>query len=411
MKKFLLGSTAMAATLVAGAALAEEPIKLSLGGYYRAVGIHQNSDLPNLRSAYIGQEGRISIQGATTLDNGITAGVYTQLRYAEPMQNNGDPDGLFRRAYAFFEGTGGRIELGNADGAALQMGYTSPDPMPGSGVNSPNFYPNAPQIAGNVGNIAGSLGSTPTTYQNWDRQNTKLSYFTPRVMGFQFGVSFTPESCKHVPGATPSCPAHGNAPGDANFAQTSDIWQLGLNYQRTFSDIDIGLSSTFVQGSLESNSQTIGTETVAIAKDLRDRQSYSFGLNLGYGGFVFGTSYLHDTGTGLIENNQSSIDTDVHAWDAGLKYTTGPWSAGVQYIESRRHNPLGTFRNGSGGGNDTVRAFMVGGGYALGPGIDLGIGYQVWDWSTSYRNPANRSLVSGRETTADMFLLGTVLKF
>ena len=407
MKRILLGSTALAASLVSGAAMAEEPIKLSLGGYFRAYGIYQDSDVPGLRSTYLGQEGRVSLSGSTILDNGVTVGVYTQFRAGE----NGDlnrTSGFIRRAYGFFEGSFGRVELGNADGAALVMGYASPDPAPSAGVNSPNFYANPPVRSigiATVPNLAGALGSTPTTYQNWDAQNTKVSYFTPRVAGFQFGMSFTPEGCQTSPTAGgDSCPSHGQAALDNTIGQQSEVWQLGLNYANTFGEMDVGLSGTFVSGTLEGQIP-IGSFGPGTGVDaLTDRQSYSLGGNLGWRGFTLGGSYLHDNAG--IEN------VDVDAWDIGLKYQTGPWTAGVQYIESARSNPLGSSGVGGFGGEDSVNALRLGAGYALGPGINLGIGYQMWSWDSTLpsRSPLGLPATSGK-ADANMILLGTVLNF
>ena len=383
MKKYLLGSTAIAATLVSGAAMAEEPIKLSLGGYFQAYGIYQDNDAAALRSNYIAQRGRISVSGSTTLDNGITVGVYTQLRAGENADQN-DSDGTVKRAYGFFEGSFGRVEIGSNDSAAMLMGYASPDPAPAAGVNSPNFYANP-----GAGNLAGALGSTPTTYQNWDGQNTKIAYFTPRIGGFQFGVSYTPDGCQTGPSVGGGgCPGYGNAPSSVDAEQMSEVYSLGVNYTNTFGEVDTAVSATYQAGTLESSTGSTAFEPFA----LKDRRSYSVGANLGYKGFTFGTSMLHD--------NQGLDNSDVNAWDMGLKYTTGPWSAGVQYIESTRENAL-VGVDGS-AGDHSVRALMVGGGYALGPGINLGAGYQVWSWDAPL--PANRA-------EANMILVGTVLNF
>jgi hypothetical protein len=410
MKKILLGSTALAATLVSGAAMAEEPIKLSLGGYFRAYGIYQNNDVPDLRSTYLSQQGRIAISGSTTLDNGITVGVYTQLRAGESGNQN-NAAGTVRRAYGFFEGSFGRLEFGSADGAALAMGYASPDPAPAAGVNSPNFYPNAPSrvfggtASGTATNFAGALGSTPTTYQNWDGQNTKLTYFTPRVAGFQFGVSYTPSSCQTGPSAGSRCSGLGNAETDNDVGDQSEVWQLGLNYTNTFGGVDVAVSGTYLTATLEAQDLTTGPGTGF--DRFKDRESYSFGANLGYMGFTLGGAYLHD--------NAGVENVDVDAWDVGLKYVTGPWSAGVQYIESTRSNPYGSIAVGGFGGEDSVKAFMIGAGYALGPGINLGIGYQSWSWDSTIANgsvsAAGGTIAGTGAADADMFLVGTVFNF
>jgi hypothetical protein len=75
----------------------------------------------------------------------------------------------------------------------------------------------------------------------------------------------------------------------------------------------------------------------------------------------------------------------------------------VQYIESK-----GSLDGDNGTkAKDTVKAAMIGGGYAVGPGVNLGIGYQTWSWSSTIPAP----YTAARKNDADMFLVGTVLNF
>jgi len=375
MKKILLGSTALAATLVSGAAMAESPIELHLGGYFQAYGIYQDTDQTDLRSTYITQRGRIYVKGSTTLDNGITVGVYTAIRAGE-NGNLDKPSGIIKKAYGFFEGSFGRFEVGGGDGAASQMGYTSPDPAPAAGVNSANFFANPP-----ASNIAGALGSTPTTYQNWDAQNTKIAYFTPRMSGFQFGVSYTPNSCQTGPSVGGAgCPSFGQASAD-NEGNQSEVYAFGTNYTNTFGGVDTSVSATYMTATLD-------TTAGVTAAGEKDRESYSFGANLGYKDWTLGGSYLHD--------NKGLISNETDAWDLGLKYTMGAVSVGVQHIESTTNLDSR---------EDNVTATMIGAGYAMGPGVNLGIGVQDWSWDSTEGTSLDY------KTDAKMILIGTVLNF
>lgn len=376
MKKILLGTTALAATLVSGAALAESPIELKLGGYFQAYGIYQDNDQTDLRSTYITQRGRIYVKGSTTLDNGITVGVFTAIKAGEAGNLDGS-NGIIKKAYGFFEGSFGRIEVGAGDGAASQMGYTSPDPAPASGVNSGNFYANAP-----VSNIAGAIASTtPSTYQNWDAQNTKVSYFTPRMSGFQFGVSYTPNDCQTGPSSgSDNCPGLGNASVD-NAGLQSEVYAFGTNYTNTFGGVDTSVSATYMTATLDDDAG------VAPAGE-KDRESYSFGANLGYQDWTVGGSYLHD--------NKGLIGNETDAWDLGVKYTMGAFSVGVQHIQSTTELDSR---------EDNVKATMIGAGYAVGPGVNLGIGVQDWSWDST------EDTTLDYQSDAKMILIGTVLNF
>ena len=384
MKKILLGTTALAATLVSGAALAESPIELKLGGYFQAYGIYQDNDQTDLRSTYITQRGRIYVKGSTTLDNGITVGVFTAIRAGEAGNLDGS-NGIIKKAYGFFEGSFGRIEVGAGDGAASQMGYTSPDPAPASGVNSGNFYANAP-----VSNIAGAIASTtPSTYQNWDAQNTKISYFTPRMSGFQFGVSYTPNDCQTGPGTEVSgnCPGLGNASVD-NAGLQSEVYAFGTNYTNTFGSVTTEVSATYMTATLDDTGTVVGVNKDYGDYAEKDRESYSFGANLGYKEWTLGGSYLHD--------NKGYVANETDAWDLGLKYTVGAFSVGVQHIESTTDLD---------GREDSVKATMIGAGYAVGPGVNLGIGVQDWSWDSTEDTSLDY------QSDAKMILIGTVLNF
>ena len=82
MKRILLGSTALAAAgaVAATPAVAEEGVKLGLGGYYNTffwVGDYSESsnDTRDMTNTGLFADGEVHFKGSTTLDNGITFGV------------------------------------------------------------------------------------------------------------------------------------------------------------------------------------------------------------------------------------------------------------------------------------------------------------------------------------------------
>src|SRR5262245_60598890 len=95
MRRILLGSTALGSTVIAaacvlapGAAKAEEPLTLSLGGRYLGalgglIGEDENLDPTDargqLRDYVMKQDVEIHFKGETTLDNGLTIGVRVEL--------------------------------------------------------------------------------------------------------------------------------------------------------------------------------------------------------------------------------------------------------------------------------------------------------------------------------------------
>src|SRR4029077_7815113 len=159
MKKLLLGSTALVAGgLMAAPALAADPIKIGVGGYYRffvaarGIGgsqalsggrIERSYALNGTSTQYKGlsfyQEGEIYFNGQTKLDNGTTIGLQVELEgwnqptagvvssqgaTAAGTQIGKSVSGSSRQideAYLFAFGDWGRIEFGSRDQATYRM--------------------------------------------------------------------------------------------------------------------------------------------------------------------------------------------------------------------------------------------------------------------------------------------------
>src|SRR5947208_17104168 len=84
MKKLLLGSTALVVGgAMAAPAMAADPIKIGVGGYYTFYGVAGNIDptyalngtFTSYKGAAIIQEGEIHFIGQTKLDNGTSVGL------------------------------------------------------------------------------------------------------------------------------------------------------------------------------------------------------------------------------------------------------------------------------------------------------------------------------------------------
>src|SRR5439155_19344608 len=135
MKKLLLGSTALVAGgLMAAPAMAADPIKIGLGGYYQffvnAGGIESVYALNGNSIQYKGlsfyQEGEIYFNGQTKLDNGTTIGLQVELEGWNPGATGGNPNSAgttiaggaisqIDEAYLFAFGDWGRVQVGSRD--------------------------------------------------------------------------------------------------------------------------------------------------------------------------------------------------------------------------------------------------------------------------------------------------------
>lgn len=343
MKKTLLGTTALVAVgLLAGPALASDPLKVTVGGnvvtgfYVVDADDIGGTSFQDTKVAVVARN--IDIKAEGTLDNGLVAGVDAKLMLGSDWNTVDNGDATFRQLFGYLEGGFGRFEIGGTDGAAYKMHYTSPWFVPGNGVDSPNIL-NLPAT------VVTTTGLRMSTFSLLATDSNKVSYFTPRLAGFQLGVSFTPEASQKNPYA------NGLALVSNTVGDPSDVFEVALNYAGTFGSVDLGLDGFY-------------TSADAAAASV-DPEEYGFGANVGFAGFTLGGAYYK--GSDISGSFTPTLSSDQKVWTGGLKYATGPWTVGVAYINSE---------NETAGVTNKGDTWQLGGGYNLGSGVDIGIDLQ-----------------------------------
>jgi outer membrane protein OmpU len=370
MKKTLLGTTALVtAGLIAGPALASDPLTVTVGGSVTA-GFYaidaDNVGLTTFNDTAVKLVARnIDINAEGTLDNGMVAGVLATLSLGDDWNTNfNNNDATFRELFAYLEGGFGRFEIGGTDGAAFKMHYTSPWFVPGNGVDSPNILNAALGAATlttvvTVGPITGITvpvtgGFRHSTFSLMAADANKVTYFTPRFAGFQLGLSFTPETTYNGPNP--------NGLGiNPNNSSIEEVVEVALNYAGSFGGVDLGASGFYVSGDAP-----VGLGA--------DPEELGFGLNLGFGGFTLGGAWYQSEDLGLFGVSSpffGTVGLEEEVWTAGLSYSTGPWTVGIAYLEDE----LTT----TGLGNAKAKTWQTGGGYNLGSGVDVGLDLQMTD--------------------------------
>lgn len=349
MKKVILGTTALvaASALTAGTASAAEKIKLGLGGYLQSSFVVADYDTGDQLPTDIRHEGEVFFVGSTTLDNGLTFGVNIQL---EARQSGDQVD----ETYMYVDGSFGRILFGSENSAPYLMHYASPSPVPAWGLASPNA---------NAGGF-----TTPSTYNNAISDADKLTYFTPRFGGFQFGVSYTPDGDEETGTASPYSPI-------ADEGTTDEAYSFGANFNKKFGSV--GFKASLGWEHTESTSA-------------EDRDSYSGGIGLDVAGFSLGAAYKYVDNLGHVDNDER------HDANVGLTYGMGPWKVGLQYAYVETEDD-------SASTDGELHAIVIGGQYTLGPGITAFGGVQFWD--------GEDDLEGSEGEDATVFFLGTSLSF
>jgi len=347
MKKILLGSTAIvAAGMIASApsAIAAEKMKLSVGGYMEQwVGFTSGDD--GAGQDYSGfstvSDGEIHFKGKTKLDNGITIGVNVQLE----AQQGGDQ---IDEQYMTVSGGFGQIIIGDENSAMYKRHYAPSDY--GIGTNSGDVTSwNKPVSDAEGDSIAmGGHYRAPfgATYIEPDAVNdsAKISYFTPRVSGFQLGLSYAPDGNQDNNGLP------------NRDAVNSDYIMVGANFVQKMGGMSVGISGGY------------GTVTDAAAGGV-EPEATSFGIKMGMGGVSAGVSYANYSDHG---------NADAEGINAGVAYSSGPMGVSVNYYHGEKDGNNGSATTLDGQAERDV--IHLSAKYAMGPGVTLAgtLGHAVY---------------------------------
>jgi hypothetical protein len=364
MKKQLIGTTALVgvgALAVSGAAQdakAADPLSLSIGGYFQTSLEFRDEDDStgepgaNRQDFNIYDDGEIQFTASTTLDNGI--GVKARIEYE--ADNQGGGGSIVDEHYIEFSGGFGQLRVGSDDNVSNAMHYQAPVASGNMGVNTPTF---AIALAG--GN---ALGSYPSTYVNLGGDAQKIIWFSPRIAGFQLGLSYAPDNNSGQTGSIPNL--------DNQAGAQQDVFSVGVNFVETFNDIDVAVSAGYLQGDLEANT-ALGNGD--------DAEQFNAGLNVGFAGFTVGASLALRNGgfSSAFDNNGDST-----IYDAGVTYATGPLTVGFTYLHGEAENPAI-------GGDDETDQAVINASYNIGPGVDLWGGVKIFQYESDNGGAGNEN--------------------
>jgi acetyltransferase-like isoleucine patch superfamily enzyme len=422
MKKLLLGSTALAVGgLVAAPAMAADPIKMGVGGYYQFYALAgsmegtyaTNGTSAQFKGVQFIQEGEIHFIGQTKLDNGTSVGVRVELEGWNPPANGGIGNHTIDEAYLFAFGDWGRIEFGAKDDAAYIMYYGAPSALLGFGFFQHNSSFSWTNPVANGFNKAAFHISDQTIDGQFQDVN-RINYYTPRFFGLQIGVGYAPKLsiASTAAGGQGLAAINTNVAGScgfndattANGCPTNDYsWQdalaIGANYLNKFGDFSVAAYvaysyASFVPGFTGSSAAA----NVITGANLSAWKQFVAGLQFSAYGFTLGGSYTWDN-NGLGSNYYTGQNNDTNSFAVALMYETGPWqmSAGVAVAYNNNGNGSLTVTNcglsaacsvtqpasfaaafGSNPqagalrfGTETASKIEIGANYALGPGVKV----------------------------------------
>ena len=429
MKKLLLGSTALVVGgLMAAPAMAADPIKIGVGGYYTFYAVAGNASTTyatngtyqSFNGLFFQQEGEIHFSGQTKLDNGTSVGVNVELEGWNP--SSATSNAQIDEAFLFAFGNWGRVEVGSRDAAAYRMYYGSPSALIGYGAIQHNHAAMI-NLAASTFNKAYFHTTTATNTAAWQDVN-RINVFTPRFQGFQLGVGYAPKVNTpqgSILGSTGLASGPGGGAGICGYANATNVstcpvndyawtnaFDVSANYLNKFGDVTVAAYGSWAYAAFNPGSVGLGTAASQITgSNLGTWVMWTAGLQFGYKGITLGGSIGYDN-QGMGANYYTGQDNATRFATAGIMYETGPWQVSFMWMGSMNNNGNGsntiqsiaqgsgaaTF-NGSGGaagtftgipgvnstvfsgpfalafGTETANKFELGANYALGPGVKI----------------------------------------
>ncbi|MEM9441079.1 MAG: porin, partial [Pseudomonadota bacterium] len=274
-KKLLLSSTAIVgAFALATPALADTEVTLS-GQVEFGFSAADEETIDDGRGYFFFMDSETKIEAEGAADNGINYSAKVELE-TDADGDGGDVNADETRL-AFWGGFG-RVELGREDGAA------------------DNMFVGGEDFQAGTGGIDGDGQNLNINLVNDSGDAAKITYFTPRVGGFQLGASFTPDT------------GDDENDSDDDAGDIEEHWELGANFTTSAGGADVTLTAVASIGDAE-----VGDD---------DLEDYGIGGGVEFGGLGVGVGYAFREDLG--EGNGLTV---------GATYGFGPAnvSAGYSY--------------------------------------------------------------------------------
>ena len=185
-------------------------------------------------------------------------------------------------------------------------------------------------------------------------------YFTPRMGGLQFAISWTPDTQTDVgTGIGGGGGEEGDRGGvrfgtaDKNTTYTNAI-DLGIHYSGEFDGV--GVTAQAGLGTVDAPDNLGGD----------DPEIYQAGVAVSFENFTVAAGWAEVNDGMQLSGGQS---TEGESWTVGAGYSTGPWAVSAGYFHGEEE---GSILNS---GDDENDFFQVSTSYALSPGLGVNLQY------------------------------------
>ena len=207
-------------------------LQLKLGGTANGSAYAANQpDAANLDQSGVTGAAVFAASVQRTYDSGLSISLKSSFQvYHDRLSIDNYGGDLVEKVYGVVQTGLGRVEIGNADGAAYTLAVTGPVVEGDISIDNTNasFFkdPSTGQAFINVF----ALNSATEASLNY----AKISYYTPRLFGVQIAASFSPSEGKDV------MPFLDNGPDVPD--RQKNIWEAAVSYTGNFGPVSLEFS-------------------------------------------------------------------------------------------------------------------------------------------------------------------------
>jgi outer membrane protein OmpU len=375
----LVGAAAFASSALAGGTHAAEPAKANAGALtvmvggqidFQASAADQDLVTANENDNRFANDTEIHVQASGSTEN-FDYGAVVELN--ADISDDADSDGgNADKAFIFVENDGfGRVELGGNSGASQTLEVDASNIARATGGIDGDFDRYVNTGAGTSYNLYPNLPVANDDVDGTDAQ--KITYYTPRFSGVQFGASYTPDTNA---GSTTAVSSFDN---DAGY---SDVFAVGLNYEGQINEnagIEAAITGEFGDAELD---------TTTAREDL---SAYQAGIAANFSGFSVAGSY-GDLGESGVVSTATGVDQTF--WTLGTAYENGPFGVSATYLDST---------NEISGVSYDATNLVLGADYQLAPGFVPYVEASFFD--------LDRSATTNNDNSGNVILVGSELTF
>jgi outer membrane protein OmpU len=286
----------------------------------------------------------------------------------------------------------GRLTFGQEDNAASLLQVRAPGVGELADGNWSDFI------------IQNGLFSSPYMLAgiNDGNDSTKIIYTSPQFAGFDFGVSYAPQSRSEGRRIENAGVLGGTATNFQRDRVTAENEiAVALRYRGTFGPVGVNVGA----GAMFAQSAQLSNTGAAIATNLRGQaiNAYTVGASVSAYGFAIGGEYTWGAYNGSAPGGAAlnpGLD-DSYLYVLGATYTIGPVIFGANYGVAKQDNGTTAGRVALGDRTHTYYGFGVV--YNIAPGLAAYVSYQnINDENVPTGAPSN-ALYTGSGTTLASF--------